>query len=325
MLNPIKIDSFQDLHLCIKTLGYPNNGESLMVSLMDKQKELYNIFIDNYEYNDYQHWLAHLPKETRIDAFIWTHPDEDHSIGVDKLLSAFDPEKQANIYLPTSLTRELLVNNKKDASLACYDYLKENYNKGRVYRWNEISLTDEEGIRYLCGRKIINRENGDCVVFRIGFMLPNSSVVNRRVDKSYMNAGEMNDLSLFFVIELNKARYIFTGDLADISLKFLDEDYLSNCRFIKIPHHGSKDPIHLVDKIKPHPSSSPYAVTTIYGTTNPYDEVIDKYFEKCEAVYSTDRGKEIFGLVEIDFFVSNFEKSQVTLSGNAKMLRPIVR
>lgn len=322
MTQSIKVDDFGDLHLRIKTLGYPDKGESIMISLMNKDEVVYNIFTDNYDANGFQYWLSELPEDTRIDAFIWTHPDEDHSIGIDKLLDKFDPENNAAIYLPTSLTSQLLKDNEKLAALQSYEYLKNNYNKNRHYKWNEISLCEGEGIRYLVSRKIIDRTTNDSVTFRIGFMLPYSAVINRRVDKPRMNDGEMNDLSLFFIIELNKVRYIFSGDLAEINLQFLEEDYLSSCRFIKIPHHGSKEPIKLIDRIQGLPSLMPHSVSTVFGNTHPYDDVLDLYAKKCLAVYSTGRGNKPYGIVELDYNVKDLTDYNVTLFGNAIKVRP---
>ena len=321
MANDFKVRSLEYLHLRIRTLGYPENGESIMISLMDDDKELFNVFIDNYEVGNYQYWISLLPPETKIHAFIWTHPDEDHSLGVHKLLSKFDSNREARIFLPTSLTRNLLELNNKTAALPCYDYLKENYNKNRTYLWNEVSLCQDEGIRNLCQRKIVDRSNNNSVTFRIGFMLPIGAMVNRRVDKSQMNSGEMNHLSLFTVVELNRFRYIFAGDLSKINVQFLDDDYLNNCRFIKIPHHGSKDPIKLVDKIECIPSLKMHSVTTIFGTTNPFKVVLDKYAEKCEEVFSTDRGEAQFGMVEIDYYVNDLDRINIKLEGNAKLVR----
>lgn len=317
MVAPAKVDNFDNLQLRIRTLGYPSAGESIMISLMDKERVLCNVLIDSYQSDNYHYWLTNLPEDTRIDAFIWTHPDEDHSLGVDKLLAQFDPEHKASIFLPTSLTRALLVNNKKNASLPCYDYLKKHYNRGINYKWKEVSLTDEEGIRFCYKRQVIDRENTDMVTFRLGFMLPNGAIVNRRIDKSKMNSGEMNDLSLFCVAELNKVRYIFSGDLAEINIQFLDEDYLNNCRFVKIPHHGSKDPIKLVDKITPLLSSPTHSVTTVFGDTHPYDEVLKEYAKKFDAVFSTGRGEHLYGLVDIFYSVKDLDSYEIKLEGNA--------
>lgn len=324
MIPPVKVDDFDNLHLRIRTLGYPDQGESIMISLMNEDNILYNIFADNYEVKGYQYWLSELPSDIRIDALIWTHPDEDHSCGIDRLMAKFDPEKKASIYLPTSLTKETLRNNRKISALNSFKYLQDNYNHGRKYNWNEISLCQDEddGIRFIGGRKIINRTNNDSVKFRIGFMLPYSSVVNRRVDRKIMNSGEMNDLSLFFIIELNKVRYIFAGDLSENNLKFLDKDNLSACRFIKIPHHGAKDVQSLADIIQGLPALKPHSVTTVFRTEHPYDETLDRYGKKCDAVFSTGRGAHPFGLVEFDYNIKNLSNYSISLTGNAVKVRP---
>ncbi len=317
MKAPEKIDSFENLHLRIRTLGYPRAGESILISLMDKERSLYTVLIDSYKERNYNYWLTKLPRDTRIDAFVWTHPDEDHSLGVDDILNQFDPEHKASIFLPTSLTRKLLTDNKKHASLPCYNYLKSHYNRASTYLWKEISVTEDEEIRYCYKMQIADRENNDTVTFRLGFMLPNGSVVNRRVDKRKMNSGEMNHLSLFCVVELNKIRYIFSGDLAEVNIQFLAEDQLSNCRFIKIPHHGSKEPIKLIEKIKPLSSSPTHSVTTVFGASHPYDEVLKEYAKKFEAVFSTGRGNHPYGLVDINYSVSNPVTYELKLAGNA--------
>lgn len=322
MVSQIKIDDFADLHLRIRTLGYPDEGESIMISLMDKEVELYNIFTDCYAKDEYHYWVQELPPETRINDFIWTHPDRDHSLGIERLLEKFDPDKKAQIFLPTSLTEELLRNNSKTEALSGYQYLKGNYNTNRRYDWNEVSVAGCESIRPMGGLRIINRRNNDSLMFRIGFMLPNGAVVNRRVDKASMNAGEMNDLSLFYIVELNRMRYVFAGDLSGSSLQFLDDEYLSNCRFIKIPHHGSQDPVNLVDKVQPITSARFHAVTTVFGAHHPYDEVLDKYSDKGYEVYCTGRGKSVCGIVEMDYNIADLNKLSVYLTGNALRVRP---
>ncbi|MDE7449225.1 MAG: hypothetical protein K2M72_03330 [Paramuribaculum sp.] len=322
MTPSIKVDSFDDIHLRIITLGYPEEGESIMISLMDKERILYNAFTDNFDVDGFQYWVDKLPEDTRIDDFIWTHPDEDHSLGIEKLLQRFDPDCKANIYIPTSLTEQLLKDNNKHKSLPAYKYLKNNYNINRKYQWNEISLCEGEGIRYLSKLKLTDRTTDYTITFKIGFMLPYGSVVNRRVDKTKMNSGEMNDLSLFFIIELNKVRYIFSGDLAKTNIKFLDDDYLSACRFIKIPHHGSLDPKKLVEKIEWLPSIPTHAVTTVFGKTHPYDEVLNLYANKCHEVFCTGRGVHSYGMVKLDYSVKDLSKYTFALEGNAVKVRP---
>ena len=322
MTDKFFVEDIEKVCLRIKVLGYPHNGESIMISLTCEGKELYNVVTDCYEVCNVHSWSNLLSNDTRINAFIWTHPDEDHSLGVKCLLDRFDPEGNAKIFIPTSLTKDFLVRNKKETALTTYLYLKEKYNKGQRYQWNEVSLIQGEAPRFLISKKIIETTTNFSLDFKIGFMAPISAISNRRTDVSNMSSGQMNDMSLFFIAQIKGANYIFGGDLAKQTIQFLDEDYLNNCRFVKIPHHGSKDPIKLVDKIQPIPSLKCHSVTTVFGETNPFDIVLDRYSEKSEYVYSTGRGEELFGIVEIDYNVTNYDSYTIKLKGNAHQVRP---
>lgn len=320
---PKDVDGFDKLHLRIVTVGYPQNGESIMVSLMHGDTELYNVITDNFEVNGFQYWTSNLPKRTRVNAFIWTHPDEDHSLGVKNLLDKFDPDGEAMIFVPTSLTEEFLVNNNRESSIPTFEYLKGRYNKGRKYQWQEVSLAIDEEPRNLKTIKLRDLKTNKLLVFKIGFMAPVGAISNRRVDTGQLSAGQMNDMSIFYVIQLNSCRYVFGGDLAKQTVQFLDEDYLSDCRYVKIPHHGSKDPIKLIEKITPDRQGM-YSVATIFGATNPFDIVLDEYAKKSAGVYSTSRGEEQYGLVELDYSITGYQPVVLKLNGNAEQVRPIV-
>lgn len=316
------IDDIEKAYLRIKVLGYPNKGESIMISLRYDEVELYNIITDCYEIYGSHSWANLLSGNTRIDAFIWTHPDEDHSLGVQTLLDKFDPDGRARIFVPTSLTKDLLERNNKQDAVSTYLYLKNKYNKGRRRQWNEVSLSEYESPRFFISKTIFETKTNVPLDFKLGFMAPIGSIVNRRIDIEKMSSGQMNDMSLFFIVQINSVNYIFGGDLAKQTIQFLDEEHLNNCRFIKIPHHGSKDSIRLVDRIQPLQSSELHSVTTVFGDSNPFDVVLDKYAEKNYSVYSTGRGKEPYGLVEFDYNIKKQESYTVKIEGNAHKARP---
>ena len=59
----------------------------------------------------------------------------------------------------------------------------------------------------------------------------------------------MNDLSIVYALRFNGIDFLFCGDLANQSVKFIKEDFLQNVFFIKIPHHGSDEPISFINKL----------------------------------------------------------------------------
>ena len=73
-----------------------------------------------------------------------------------------------------------------------------------------------------------------------------------------------------------------------------------------------------------------HSVTTIYGSTHPYDEVLREYARKFNAVFSTGRGNHVYGLVDISYSITDLSSYMIKLEGNAilhslnGMLWPII-
>lgn len=55
--------------------------------------------------------------------------------------------------------------------------------------------------------------------------------------------------SIVYALRFNGIDFLFCGDLANQSVKFIKEDFLQNVLFIKIPHHGSDEPISFINKL----------------------------------------------------------------------------
>ena len=108
------------------------------------------------------------------------------------------------------------------------------------------------------------------------------------------------------------------------SMKFLrteNSQYLDNIRFIKIPHHGSKDSGKAVGLLKVYEEKKAVATTTVYGVTNPFDSSLDTYKSICAYVSSTDRGLEPFGCVQMNFKVNDTLVPTAIYTGNARQVR----
>lgn len=106
---PLKVENLCNLHLDIHTIGYPEEGESLLTLLCDANRVLFTVLTDCYEEDGYNHVASLMQKLDicQIDAFIWTHPDKDHSVGIPKILSKYDPDKKAQIFLPQGVNKNM--------------------------------------------------------------------------------------------------------------------------------------------------------------------------------------------------------------------------
>lgn len=314
----LNVEDLSNLHVKIRVLGYSPQGETICLSFVDGENEYYTVVTDCYEIDGVRGWSSILPEQTTLFAFVWTHPDDDHSQGINKLMDTFDEDGKAHIFLPIGLTKKYLEENGKSQAATEFENLRKKYNVGRKYQWNEISLGEGEDARRLISILIREKISGRELTAIFGFFLPNGALVSRRLNEG-LGAGEANDFSVVYYMELNGARYLFTGDLANQSIQFINSDWTKDCRFVKIPHHGSKDPVRLIPLISPYEDKM-VSVCTVYNTTHPYPEVIDKYKAISSKVISTDKGGNGYGLVELDFYVTDIDKDQEQLVGDAKVL-----
>ncbi len=313
---------YSNLLLEVHTVGYPEMGESIVTFLKDGARVLLTFVTDSFK-TDNADEVKHILESNGhpdINIFIWTHPDEDHSVGIESLLDEFDSGRKATIYMPANMSKDIMTCEMAKNAL---DYLQKNYNTGLRYQLRPI-LTVDEQVLTLNGFEVHERLTNRTITGNFSFLLPDTSLTIRRGYSGAKNAGDMNDFSLVYVLELNGIHYLFGGDMTKQSIQFIERknhSYLENIRYVKIPHHGSTEPLKLVDKLIPFQPKKAVATTTIFKSTHPYEEALDKYAEKCEHISSTDRGLAGFGSICLDFRVTNMQVPSPVCRGNAKVVR----
>lgn len=69
-------------------IGYNSQGESILFFLRTDEGVIYSGVVDCYTYKSINKTIDLLKKENieKIDFLCWTHPHDDHSLGIDKLL-----------------------------------------------------------------------------------------------------------------------------------------------------------------------------------------------------------------------------------------------
>ena len=322
MTPKFEASDFSNLVLEVHTVGYPTQGESIVTMLKDGDRVLFTVVTDSFctDSSDEVSAILHRNGDPHINIFVWTHPDEDHSVGIENLLTTFDSQHEAIVYIPANISRELMNN---DSARTALDYLVANYNKMRRYNLSSIGST--QGIELPHQSFVVkSRRTGREIVGYFHFLLPDTSMSFRRAYHHVRNSGDMNDFSIVYVLSLNGLRYFYGADMTNSSMKFLRTDksqYLDNIRFIKIPHHGSKDSAKAVGLLKPYEEKKAVATTTVYGATNPFSPSLDAYKSICAYVSSTDRGLEPFGCIQMDFKVNDTLMPTPICRGNAKQVR----
>ena len=319
----LRCTRYSDLVLEVHTVGYPDMGESIVTFLKDGARVILTVVTDSFK-TDYADEVKRVLDDNghpSVNIFIWTHPDEDHSVGIENLLDEFDKGRKATVYMPANITKDIMpCNAAKDA----FDYLVQNYGEGRRYQLHPI-LTVGNQVVTLNSFEIYERITNRKISGNFSFLLPDTTLTMRRSYHGAKNPGDMNDFSLVYVLELNCIHYIFCGDMTYQSIQFIERksrSYLENIRYVKIPHHGSTDPMKLVDMLTPYQLKKAVATTTVFNASHPYKEALDKYAEICEHVSSTDRGNDSYGRVKLAFNISRMQVPSPVLEGNAKRVRP---
>ena len=306
----------------VHTVGYPVMGESIVTFLKDGAKVLLTVVTDSFKTDNADEVRRILDDNGHptVNIFIWTHPDEDHSVGIENLLDEFDSDRKATVYMPANMSKDIMT---CQAAKNAFDYLVRNYDTGRSYQLQPILTVDDQVVTQK-GFEIRERLTNRTITGNFSFLLPDTSLTIRRSYHGAKNPGDMNDFSLVYVLELNGIHYLFGGDMTEQSIQFIerkDPSYLENIRFVKIPHHGSTEPLKLVDKMLPYQPQMAVATTTVFKTTHPYDVALDKYAEMCQHVSSTGRGEEEYGSIRLDFSITRMQAPSPVCKGNAKVLK----
>ena len=307
------ITDFNQLHLCIFTIGYGGEGESILVVVKEGETSLYSFLIDSYQgVDDYNHACEILHKEgiKQIDAFIWTHPDEDHSVGIADFLEEFDSNHQAEVFIPMISSRNEGLCEEAQKNLK---YIEDNYNSGTKRKLRALVVNNMADVY----DQLTFKKTGTDIAMncRFKFFLPHGSMIQRRLDKGKVR---WNDLSLLFSLECNGYTYLFGGDITQQSLQFVPFGQFQNVCFVKIPHHGSAEVQSFSERIRRGCiNGKVMASVTEFSSKNlPRMEVLDSYKDFCKGIYRTGQGTYSYGCVETYFNLMGLDTNK-NLKGNA--------
>lgn len=315
------VPDFNYLHLDIHTIGYPNEGESLLTLLCDGNKVLFSVLTDCYEYKHYNHAkkLLNELQVKQIDIFIWSHPHQDHSVGIPKILDEFDPDHKAEIYLP-SLNEKMVVGQK---AIDALDFIKKHYFGNRNYNVHVIQVPFQESSRTLLRLNIEVLKPRGFISYSHHFFLPKDLVLYRILDSANPL---LNDLSIVYSIEFNGFSFFFCGDLSERNVRFIDPAYFRNTVFINIPHHGSDNIKSLVPIIKCQGIKHALSTSTAFKRHHlPKAQVLKDYCTISDSVYCTsnphNQSSEPYGCITAKFSV-NMKRPEIITTGNAYCFFP---
>lgn len=297
-------------------IGYKNLGESIVFIIFIDGEVGYSGVIDCYEYNSLNKTVDIL-EENGIDAldFIcWTHPDEDHSVGIDILTEDYADER-TKIYLPEDVNGNEYNYNKRIENT--FNNLDDILKSRKLKKYSVKSASDKKELVYKTFEHGV-RGNYEFTIYSIA---PNSTIVRgNKFNKTFAK----NDYSIGLILNIGEFSFLFSGDIENKTISKMEYSYFPEViDYIKTPHHTSNSSDKLLEYLN-YDSKSELACTTVVRRSNlPDKEVIEKYKNYSRSFYSTGAvdkdDKYDYGIINVKCDVMN-KKMTTRLEGNSEQV-----
>lgn len=270
-----------ELYVDVYMIGYPKQGESIIV-IIRSENEIINItVIDSYQLkgiNLTADILRKVANERMIDTLVWSHPHDDHTKG---LITILDEYTNGN----TVLVVPNIKNMKSSKSQEKYvDAFLEKIDKCGYYI---IEGSRSKEIQHI----VVNRKNKETeYIIKMELISPDDTLTY----KYYSNTKKINPNHLTSAIILNintepDVNMLFSSDIVDETIEELwtnTIDIPTKFNFLSIPHHASSTSTKLLEFI--NQNDSEVACTTAYSTGKlPVISILNDYKKVANEVCCT--------------------------------------
>ena len=310
----------------ITVIGYKNKGESIVFFLKADGKVVYSGLIDCYEEASENIALTLLANEKAkyFNFVCWTHPHDDHTIGLDKVLIEFCNEKTL-FWMPPFISKD--VENCSSTAQDIYKTLFEVLESKKRNKMNVREASDAKTLEKFecCGNASINP-----YIFEIRSFAPDTTLLGELKVKDRFSMGNVYSIGL--VINIGHFYVVLAGDVENRTIKCIPDfnfDIKERIDYVKIPHHASSTAGYLIDKFNGLDIAAPaVATTTVYRIHNlPDKEILKRYamWGNNTEVYSTgdvenaEKDNEKSGMIKTSFDILEQREVPIetSLFGNA--------
>ncbi|MEN6554528.1 MAG: hypothetical protein ABFC34_16780 [Methanobacterium sp.] len=309
----------ESLTLDVYIVGYKHQGESIILIVKSDEIVCYTCVIDCFEYNEINKTIQILDDQniSYIDTICWTHPDIDHSIGIDNILSEYTNEK-TTVLVPEGLDGDRESVNYHERVRNTFELINNDIKSNKRSSFRVMSASDCKCIvddLYTIGEK--------SYTFYMISVSPNSHLIRRR--ELYTSKLKKNDYSIALRVKFGELELFFGSDIEDVNIdlinRFLSSYIPRSFNLLKIPHHtspSSEKLLQLLDKSK----KSDISCSTVYRSNKlPDTDLIDSYkkYSKrflCTGYVSDQYDNYDYGCIHINYNLLQ-RKSAIELLGNA--------
>lgn len=319
-----------DAHISLDTFfiqiyiigGNNGNGESILILFCDEEKVIKTIAIDscvakiNGESVVIAGKLLETYKVNKIDCFIWTHPHNDHTKGLQKLIEKYFSNSSI-IVIPKQIYGG--ENNIVKVSHLCEKTIRFINNRFKSNNIKSIDCDVQEK-RKVYTFTLQEEFSGKEIHCNVYCLTPTSYILDdiKRNEGKKLSKSELNILSISFILDIEGYYFFFGGDASDRTLLNTNNGDIKKCRWIKIPHHASSTAENFIDHLEQDIDS---AVTTAFHSQKlPNTSILDKYKRRTDYVYITHKQKDKkgIGMVKYEYrFKDNDVQLTISTYGNA--------
>lgn len=287
-------------------------GESIIIMFCDREDVFFTVLTDccccwkssNLTYNHVEA-VFNSKGIKKIDAFIWTHPDQDHSMDIIRILENYDSTHRAEVFIP-----EGLISGKDyfcDESKQTLDYIYQHYSpKGSPTKQRHIHTvsTEDKEVRDLLVFDVQPDDLEKPLRCKFRFVLPYTEHCHHA---EYWDTELTHNLmSVVYSIEINSRNYVFTGDLLDRGTRQMSSEILSRMNYLKIPHHGSVHSNEFLAQVRTfeynHLTST---VTRFNRSHDPKERILRAYAAMGDVYHVTNNNKDYYGCIETTVDIAN--------------------
>lgn len=321
-MRPVKTAVYTDpfqLRLHIYVVGYPAEGESILIVVSEGKRALLTIVTDCYMtlegYNHVSEILTTDWNSPSLDAFIWTHPHNDHSKGIMAFLDKHDKKRLAQI-----ISAENSIGYDKHPDTRNYSVIQKYLI--RKYAAKQYSFMAYDPYRDCTLNFLLKGNTSDLpsIPFSLDFCAP--LAVNGAIS-SYNKYQKPNKTSLAFKVSVNNVDVFMGGDLDEICVPYIEEGIFQHVNLIKIPHHGSEKTGEIHLRFKANTCEEVHAASTVFTKSkDPKEKILKGYADKGATVHCTgpkagDAPVENYGCLHYVYDLSNSKFENLFCSKNA--------
>lgn len=294
-------------------------GESILLTLPNQELGVVDCFASNPDETQDNHIYNALNENQNNVAFLcWTHPHDDHSRGLKKIIECFD-DRIRKYWLPGN---EII--NQAFHSLYELDEKADlDHYIIKIYKMLfDIANKNPEKIRWLLSGSTLMDNNEITVkalspphgiVSKLKKKFKNDNLASLCWEK-YANIIRdklANSMSISLLIEYGKAKIILGGDTLKKAWKTLYQDEDTNfakepIQILKVPHHGSITSYYKNYWEKwTENGNHTHAIITSLGKKLPEENMKRTFNEHTNNCYILDKTEDSFGFDVLDQHILN--------------------